>query len=276
MYLATTALVASVVAIAWAQTNLPYVPPDQLDERRRLSQTDIRFCVWGDSPLSEFESHLATEIAHALLLEPIITVMFRPPATNDADFWETTYRILTNDCEALMGFIIVPEQQPEWMIVSRPYLEMETVLAVRDSAIRSLEDVPPGAFVGSLIATFGDFQLMNYIRTQPQDRAWRRLPYDSAQHMVQRLLDGTLAAALVPAAELYGVQRVGPEAHSVTIASTSPLSVATTLFAIGMRSSETSLRLILDEAILALLQDGTVHELIQELGLPGRPGSTSR
>lgn len=274
--LALVALAAAIADHALAQTNLPYVPPDQLDERRRMSQTDIRFCVWGDSPLKEFETRVATELAHALLLEPIVNEIFRPPATNDADFWETTYRILTNDCEALMGYILVPEQQPEWMTATRPYYEVETVLAVTDDSIRSLADVPVGAFVGSLIATFGDFQLITYLRTQPQDRTWRRLPYDSAHKLIARLLDGTLTAAMLPAADLYGVVRDNAEAGFVKVVSTSPLNVVPTQFSIGMRSSETSLRSILDEAIVALVEDGTIQGILDELEVPGRPGATGR
>src|SRR5690606_40496972 len=126
-------------ALAAAQPPIPYVPPDQLDERRRISQTDLRFCVWIDSPLKEFDVRLATEIAHALLLEPIIHEIALPAATNDGDFWQTMYIGLTNYCEALMGYILVPEQLPAWMAASRPYYSVGTVLAVTDPGIDSLQ-----------------------------------------------------------------------------------------------------------------------------------------
>ena len=261
---------------AFAQPQVPYVPPDTLDERRRVSQTDIRFCVWTDNPLLEFETRIATEIAHALLLEPIVTEIDMGAVTNDADFWQTMYTALTNQCEALMGYILVPEQLPVWMIASRPYFSSGTILAVLDPNINALTDVPRGSFVGSLLSTFGDFQFINYLRTLPDDRSWRRLPFDSPDKLFERLLDGTLSGALVPEVALYGASQSDSRAQQIIAVPSSPLSIAPTQFSIGLRSSETSLRTMIDEAILALVQDGTIERIMGELALPGKAGTPGR
>ncbi|MBX3143636.1 MAG: transporter substrate-binding domain-containing protein [Trueperaceae bacterium] len=274
--LVLSALMALCSVWTLAQTSVPYVPPDSLNERRFISQTELRFCVWSENPLKDFEVQVATEIAHALLLEPRISILTRPPTTSDSDFWETMYLSLTNECEALMGYILVPEHLPEWMIASRPYYSEATVLAVTDASLSSLADVPRGTFVGTLLSTFSDFQFMNYNQTLPTGQSWRRLPYDSPQKLIARLLDGTLSAAIVPEAVLYGVLNESGGLTPVVPKALSPLNVVPTLYSIGMRSSETSLRVIVDEAILALIQDGTIQSVLDRMGLPGRSGPAGR
>lgn len=264
-YAVLVVLAAIAGQIAHAQEGFPYVPPERLDRTRPLNASSLRVCVWQNSPLRYFEELVAEGIAHALLLEPELRIIGRQPPTNDSDFWEAIYLALHNECDALMGHILVISQLPDWLTASRPYYETPSVLAVT-SGYAELNDVPVNSLVGSQLATSVDYQFLRYL--QSSENRWRRLPYDSVTKMVNDLREGVIEAAVVQEAVLYATLDFEPETQGVSIASIRPLPAAATEFVIAYLSSESSLRTILDQAIGVLREDGSIKEFAYEAGLP--------
>jgi ABC-type amino acid transport substrate-binding protein len=258
-------LLCLITLTAYGQQAIPFVPLEQLNRTRPLNESNLRFCVWQNSPLREFEELLAVEIANALLLKPVIKIIGRVPPTNDNDFWEAIYLALSNECDALLGHILVSNQLSDWLTASRPYYSTPAVLAVSGS-YANLGSVPAGALIGSQLTTAVDNQFLRYLSSA--GNRWRRLPYDSVPRMVDDLTAGTIAGALVQEAALYAALDFEPTEHGISTVSIRPLADAATDFAILYLSSESSLRTILDGAILALQQDGVIKDLAGQSGLP--------
>lgn len=257
-------LVMALKSVAIAQENIPYVPPELVDRTRPLNASILRICVWQNSPLRAFEEAVASEIAYALLLEPEIKSIGRHPPTNDNDFWEAIYLALHNECDALMGHILVVNQLPEWLTASRPYYETPAVLAVTTD-YADLSEVPKGSLIGSQLATATDYQLLRYL--QSSDARWRRLPYDSVDRMVRDLKQGIIEAAVVQEAALLAALDFQPQTYGIRTVSLAPLAEASTEFVIVYLSSEASLRTILDEAIKSLREEGAIALLALDAGL---------
>ena len=269
-YALATILLVSLAGIVLGQ--VPFVPREFYEGRRHLDGDQIRFCVWAENPTATFDRSVGEQIAAALLLEAdfhnIEGIIF-----DGDEFWEEVFLALADHCEAFLGFRFEPDALPDWLTISRSYYRASTVLAVADKNVDSLGDLPRDGFVGSRLYTQADYRLIAYMRALPADDRWRRLPYDSSQMLVNHVAAGTLDGAILWSPILYQLTGGDPEAHGIRVASTDPLQFPETAIGIAVRSRNTYLRSLLDEAIIALIEDGVIGEMIEEHGMPGHPGS---
>lgn len=261
---------AASVAGAWAQ--VPWVPPEYLSNVRRLQVSSITFCIYVDGPTAEFDRAVAMEIAAMLLLEPQFLELVRPPfRLTDDDLVEELYILLTDHCDGILGLSLIADSYPDWIGLTRPYYWTPYVLAVTDSNYRRLSDIPRDKAIGSRLLTQADMEFISFLSTLPTDQRWRRIPYINDRLLVERLLDGTIAGALFWAPALYEATGGNPDDLGIRIASVSPLRGLERPVGIGVRSSDSFLRLMLDEAIAALTEDGIIDELLERTGMLGRP-----
>lgn len=257
----------------------PDVPSEFLDPRRRMQGDNIVFCIDSSSVTAGFDRAAAAEIASALLLEAtFFEVDYSDVGIEGAEgFFYLLFIDLTNNCDAFMGLNLAVSGYPDWLTVSRPYAKVPYVLAVMNESYDSLTDIPRDNAIGSQLASTGDVQFITYLQTLSADNRWRRLPYADSELMIQRLLDGTLAGALIWAPVLSRIADGGnPAASGIHIISAEPLKNLDVDLGIVLLSQNAFLRTQLDEAIVALTEDGVIERLLEEHNILGHSGELGR
>ena len=268
------AIVGAVSVSTWAQE----IPSrDLFQERGRGGQGNkITFCVNGAAMMAPFDMALARELGSMLLLtaEVIDIKIWRP--TEPLDYrlpltLEDIYIEFAERCDGIMGFTLA-QGYPEWMTLTRPYLVTRTVVATTTPSYRSLADIPVTRPLGTRILGGVDNQVSMYLQSQPERSRWRRNAYYNNKVLIDRLIDGTVAAAFVWEPALYRATDGKLEAAGLRIIP-SPFPLYETEIGIAVRSHDMFLSTALGQAIEALRADGTIDKLLVEHGLAAPLGA---
>jgi polar amino acid transport system substrate-binding protein len=251
---------------------------DLYQERGRGGQGNkITLCVNGAAMMASFDMALARELASMLLLtaEVIDIKTWRP--TEPLDYrlpltLEDIYIEFAERCEGFMGFTLA-QGYPEWITLTRPYLVTRTVIATTTPAYRRLADIPASLPLGTRILGGVDNQVTMYLQSLPERSRWRRHAYYNNKILIDRLLDGTVAAAFVWEPALYRATGGKPEAAGLQIIP-SPFALYETELGIAVRSHDMFLSSALGQAIDALRADGTIDRLLVEHGLAASTGDS--
>ena len=278
---AIVAMLAALVCCAsgTARAQGMEIPPrDTYQDRGRGSQGNkVALCVNGAAMMASFDAALARELASALLLtaEVIEVKSWRP--TEPLDYrlplmFEEIYIQFAEQCDGFMGFTLA-QGYPEWMTITRPYLTTRTVLVTTSPNYRKLADIPVNRPLGTRILGGVDSQVAMYLQSMPEKSRWQRLAYYNNKVLIDRLLDGTVAAAFVWEPALYRATGGKPEAAGLHIIP-SPFEPMQTELGIGLRSHDAFLSVTLGQAIDALRADGTIDRLLAQhvLAAPRPPG----
>lgn len=249
----------------------PDIPPEWMKGFLRISGDRITFCVGPqpDWPLAKFEERVAEEIGAALLLD--VEIMY-PHYINALPVeWREVFRLLTDECDAFMGFLLIPNFYDDWMTFTRPYYETRSVFVTTNPAYRSLANVPRDLPLGSTAgSTPGDILLAHYLASLSSSERWRRFPYPTGKRLLEQLFEGVIAAGIMWEPELYQFTDGDPKSKGVHVM-TSPIDNRLTLqYGIALLQRDRFMRTTLDQAIEALIEDGIIDEVIQETGVPGR------
>lgn len=264
-------------ALPLAQGQQPFVPPEFYDDRRRLGGESLEFCIWSESLTAEFDRDVARELAAVLLLEPNI-VEIEPTAGLDeeGEFWENVFIALAESCDAFIGTELVPEMPlPDWLTTTRPYFVAPYVLAVTSSEYARLADVPSGSFIGSRLRSRADLRFLAYQQSLPAGQRWRRIPFDTPERQIEYLLDDSIEGAIMWAPTLARLMKGTPQEHDVRGIPLDPLPSVERSIGLLLHRRNSLLRTMLDDAIVALAEEGAIEELLTEHGLPGEPGRTN-
>ena len=185
---------------------------------------------------------------------------------------EEIYIQFAERCDGFMGFTLA-QGYPEWMTITRPYLVTRTVIATNTTNVRKLTDVPVNRPLGTRILGGVDNQVIMYLQSLPEKSRWSRFTYYNNKVLIDRLLDGTVAAAFVWEPALYRATGGKPEAAGLHIIP-SPFALYETEFGIAVRAHDTFLSAMLGQAIDALRAEGRIDRLLAEHGLaaPKGPG----
>jgi polar amino acid transport system substrate-binding protein len=229
----------------------------------------LRFCVDHRDNDWEIAQQVGMAMADALLLRPVEVPIEDQIVTLDLD---ELYRVLLEDCDVHLGFKLLPQAYPDWMMLSRSYYTASYVLAVANADWRSLGDIPAGQAISSTIGTAADLLFASYVLNQPADRRWRRLPMSTDRASIDAVVAGTSVAALVWAPGLWALQRAGEVPETLRIISTAPLQETTVGVGAAMLSDQTFLRTALDQAIGSLVADGTLQDIYDGAGFPATAG----
>jgi polar amino acid transport system substrate-binding protein len=273
-----SAMLAALLCIAGSAASAQEVPPrDVYQDRGRGQSNKVALCVNADAMMASFESALAREIASVLLLTPTVIEIKAWRPTEPLDYrlplmLEEIYIQFAERCDGFMGFTLA-QGYPEWMAVTRPYLVTRTVIVTNATNVRKLADVPVNRPLGTRILGGVDNQVIMYLQSLPEKTRWSRLTYYNNKVLMDRLLDGTVAAAFVWEPALYRATGGKPEAAGLHTIS-SPFALYDTEFGIAVRAHDTFLNTMLGQAIDALRADGTIDRLLAEHGLaaPKGPG----
>ena len=259
-------------SLACAQVALPYVPPELYQQRRRLQEDQITFCVWEVNPTSALDQQVVQELGAALLVEVEIYRYENTVPQVGEDFWERVFIQLAEHCDALMGFRLLPEGYPEWLTPSRPYYQAPHVLAVTNDEYQRLADISRDQAIGSPLFTNADYRFQDYLRTLPEGQRWKRFPYTSSQSQLESLLHGTIEGGIFWAPTLNDLTDGDPASHGIRVIPLDPVPTVATPIGLILREYNTLLRTQLDQAIVALIEDGVITDLLEQNNLPGDAG----
>jgi polar amino acid transport system substrate-binding protein len=271
---AIVAMLAALVCFASGAASaqgMEIPPRDTYQDRGRGGQGNkLALCVNGAAMMASFDAALARELASALLLtaEVIEVKTWRP--TEPLDYrlpltLEEIYIQFAEQCDGFMGFTLA-QGYPEWMTITRPYLTTRTVLVTTSAAYRKLADVPVARPLGTRILGGVDGQVIMYLQSLPEKSRWPRLSYYNNKLLIERLLDGTVAAAFVWEPALYRATGGKPQAAGLHIIP-SPFEPVQTELGIAVRAHDAFLSVTLGQAIDSLQADGTIGRLLAEHGL---------
>lgn len=269
------ATVISSPAVAQFRDFLEELPEHMLRITRHVTGDEIAFCINVTSMLADFERALAQEIADTLLLRHQIVEVNPVTPTEKYDFRlplidGEIYLFLAHECDAMMSLTEAADY-PEWLRASPTYLATDTILVAR-TPLASMNELPRSASVGVRLFSLAAGALTNYLRVIPANDRWTQLLYPTHEFTLDRLMDGTIDAALIWRPALTAYLADHPEAPEVYIVPGLTFPIAETRFVLGLRPQEDFLNLSLGQAIDSLRQQGVIDRLAREHGLlPAEP-----
>jgi len=268
---AATVLGLFLATAAQAQRIEDVVPRDLYTEALRQDGNSVAICYNARAMTAGFEAALAEAIGAVLLVDVKLTDMGdgRIP-THPLDYRlpylpESLFVLLAEQCDAIMGYVLA-RTAPDWVLLTRPYLSTGNLLVTRDPALNSIEDLPLDQKIGSRSLALSDNRLSAFLQSRPADRRWQRYTYYDNQKLLDRLNDGTIAAAVIWEPALYVSTEGEPEAKGYKVLPL-PFPDRRTEIGLATRSNNTYLNAILGDAVAELISDGTLQQLIEQYHL---------
>lgn len=274
---ALTALAAPLFLAAAISPGLAQAPAEErfktmFEDRLHQQGDSFTLCVNSRSMTAGFERDLAAAIGDILLtdvkvvdIEPLQPV--RPLETSLSYSSDQIYVVLAEQCDGFMGFVLT-SGYPEWFTISRPYLVARNLLITRDQAIQRLSDIPTDQRIGTRFGTAGDASTITYLQSIPEAQRWKRYGYGNNSLLLERLDDGTVAAAMIWEPVLQFATDGNPESRGYKTIE-APFAINATQVGIGLRTLDSYLKEELADAIKALVEDGTVDALLKQHHLAG-------
>jgi polar amino acid transport system substrate-binding protein len=267
-------LLTALAALAVLAPALPAqeVPPILLDRTRPAQGDAIRVCIDHTSAGAPFDQAVAQAIGDALFLEIKWDEAPYGFPISGGGYLAELQIAMANRCDMLMGIAVQANSPfPDWVSVTRAYASVPFVLAVLDPAYRTLADIPKSLRLGTALASKGEREFLTHQIQQPRDNRWRRLPYADAGLMLTRLKDATLAGILLYQPALKRALDADPT-PSLRIIPLDPVPQAIVRVGAVVSNRDAFLRAQVDQAIDALVADGTIARLMEETGVLGTPG----
>ncbi|MCD7059589.1 hypothetical protein [Pelagibacterium xiamenense] len=233
----------------------PFVAPEYYNRTRPDFGNTLPLCVIPDSATIEEDRAAARQIAQVMLLEPEIIELDVDMDMLDAEgIWPAVLVHLAEKCVGVMGVQLVPGMRmPDWLTITRPYLEAPYVLLTNIPDIASITELPPGARVGSPVYSLIDNEFIGLISAGGTFAEIKRLPYDHPDLAARLMSEGVMDAAIVWEPHLDDAPLSGGDIYSA-IASVDPLQHETREIGIVLRSTDEMLRTMLDQAIEVISQ----------------------
>ena len=242
----------------------PYAP-DHWTFGRRLDESELRYCVDRRDPDWEVGATIADAIAAALLLEPKRHEIERDFVAEDIT---KVYALLIEHCDMQLGFKLIPGAYQQWATLTRGYYESGYVFVTLDPDLGSLGDLAPGRPIGATLGTSAHVRLVAYVSALPEADRWPAYPMGTNDRALAALLDGAVDVALVWAPSLWAKQRADPAYADLRVIAPDPLPPTRVGVGAMMLGGETFLRTAIDEAIGALIEDGTITAILEHYQFP--------
>ncbi|KKB12522.1 hypothetical protein VE25_06185 [Devosia geojensis] len=256
-----------------AQAQTSSIPPEEFDSTSRLAGDSINVCFDRTSLGRTFDEDVARAIGDALFLRVEVIEGFGGfPLNGDALLDEVTLA-MNNTCDVFMGVSVSPNSPvSDAFSITRPYATVPFVLVVADPDWQSLNDIPKSRKLGTAIASMGEMAYITWAQQQPENQRWVRLPYADFDLMTTRVLDGSIAGMILWQPALARILATRPDAQALHVIDTAPVPPSETRVGALVSSRNSFLRSQIDEAIDALVADGTIAGLLEKHGYTGRAG----
>ena len=234
---------------------------------RRFDESQLRYCIDRRDPDWEISREIATAIASALLLEPIEYITESETVSEDIT---KIYAIMIAHCDLFMGFKLIPDAYQSWLTITRPYYTSEYLYVSNNTQIKKLNDLPRNEAIGAKMGTLAFIRLMSLTLAIPQDKRWPIFPIGTNILALQMLRDNRVGAALVWGPAFWSHQRVDPSFSDLKIIDPDPLPQSKIGVGGLLLANQTFLRTAIDEAIEALIADGTIGNIIEAFEFPAQ------
>ncbi|AGT11207.1 substrate-binding periplasmic protein [Paracoccus aminophilus] len=264
------AAVSLVAGSAFAQSY--GVPQELLKNTRRLEGDKLEICSDVSGKIHDFDHAVAQAIADSLFLKAEFHEGFGGFPTSGDGFLDELLIAMTNKCDLMMGMTVQENSPfPDWSVLSRPYVSLPYVLVVKDD-YKALSDIPTSRKLGTALSSMGERVFITWNEQQPKAKRYTRLPYADMDLMTHRVSDGSLAGMLIWQPVFATLEKTNPEAREMHIIPVAPVPETVTRVGILMKTRDTYLRTQIDEAIDALVADGTIAKIMADFGYEGTPG----
>ena len=256
---------------AFAQTS--GIPPEELNNTRRLAGDSINVCFDITSLGRPFDEDVAQAIGDALFLRVNVVEGFGGFPLNGDGFMDELALAMNNTCDVFMG-VTVSANSPfsEAFSITRPYATIPFVLAVSDPAFQFLGDIPKDRPLGTAMASMGELNYITWAQQQPEGESWARYPYPDPSKMATRVLDGTIAGMILWQPAMARLLRENPQTEALRVIDATPVPASAVSVGALVSSRNGFLRSQMDQAIDALVADGTIEALLAEHGYLGVAG----
>ena len=268
--LALAALFAALSAPAWAQADpdfyddQPYAP-GQWQIGRPLNQSELRYCVDPRDPSWQVDGEIADAIANILLVEPKRYVV---PSQYTIEDFTKVYAILLQNCDIYMGFKLIPDGYPDWVTLTRAYDQVGYEYVTAKPELHALADLPPGHAIAGTIGTTATIRTSAYSASLPVDKRWPIFPYTADENALNSVATGEADVAVVWGPSFWDKQQHDPAYAAFHTIDSKPLP-PTTLGVGGILLKQNAfLRSAIDQAISALIADGTIKGILDKYKYP--------
>lgn len=256
---------------AFAQTS--GIPPEDFSNTRRLAGDAINVCFDITSLGRPFDEAVAKAIGDALFLKVNVIEGFGGFPLNGDGFMDELSLAMNNTCDMFMG-VSVSANTPfsEAFSITRPYATIPFVLSVSDPDWQKLSDIPKDKRLGTAMASMGEMNYITWAQQQPKADRWVRLPYADYDKMATRVLDGTIAGMILWQPALARLKAERTDTEALRVIANDPLPEAYVRVGALVSSRNSFLRSQVDQAIDALVADGTIDGLLEQFGYEGHAG----
>lgn len=258
----------------------PIVPHELLDNARQWDGNELRVCINAEALSSSVDRDASTIVAELLLLDVVFEDIEPYRATPPLDYrlalsYDDIFLRLNNDCSAFAGFTLASRGYPDWLALTRPYLETRFVLVATNDAYRSLDDIPfEDELIGTRLLSEQDLAFATFLESRAPGRRWARSPYPDNALLIERLLDGTLGAALVWEPALLAATEGDPQGRGIHYVETGRFDPPPVRMGFAVYREDAYLRNLLDDAIQAARSEGLIVDAAERRGVPALPRST--
>jgi polar amino acid transport system substrate-binding protein len=252
-----------------ARTETPFVV-DEWRYGRHAAESTLTYCIDKRDPDWPVASEIGKAIAGALLLQPKQVTIEDDTVGDSLDL---LYQTLLQSCDFHLGFKLIPDAYPDWLTVTRPYYRTSYVLVTNDSRLKSLADMAAERPIAATLGTTADLRLIQYLQVLAPAQRWPRFPMSTDEAAMRSAVAGTAGAALVWGPSFWALQRGDPTLAPLKPISPLPLPVSSIDVGAVLLGKEIYLRTALDQAIAALVADGTIAAILAEDGFPAIPPS---
>jgi polar amino acid transport system substrate-binding protein len=261
------AVVAASVLTGAAAAQTPYVP-DEWRYGRHAGESTLTYCIDKRDPDWPLAGDIGQAIAGALLLQAKPFVIEDDTVGDDID---VLYHTLLDSCDLYLGFKLIPDTLPDWLTVTRPYYRTRYLLVTKPGGAASLADLPRDKPIASTLGTAADLRLVQYLMALPAGERWPRYPMATDEAALRSVLQGSAAAALVWAPAVWALQQ--QEAAFAALVAIDPQPLGATRIEVGaaLLGKESYLRSAIDQAIAALLADGSLAAMLARHHFPAEP-----
>lgn len=259
-----TCALAPTIPPAFAQ--LEIVSRDLYTERTRNEGNRLSFCLRPFGPIAAFEAELAEQIGKMLLTEVrTFTLNARnfPVRPSIFDYYfglteDQMFIMMAENCDVILGMHL-SSATPEWLRLSRPYISAKVLGITRDPALKSLEDLGPNIRLGVHGQASGDAALVSYLSTQAKGTTPERVSFRSNQDLFSALSTGQVDAALI----WEGALMAGTDGNATGYYPMDRLPFPADPIGVSaaVRVEDRFLGVLIDEALTALEQNGTLVEM---------------
>ena len=232
---------------------------------RRVDESKLRYCIDRRNPDWELAAEIVEAVAGALLLEPQ-----RYEVESDFIIEDITriYAIMLEHCDIHMGFKLTPGGYDNWITLTRSYYHAQYVFITADPDLLALGNLAPTRAIGPTMGTSAHIRLISYIKALSAEDRWPIYPMGTSELVLKSLLNGTIDVGLLWGPTFWAKQLQDPVYSKLYVINPTPLPP--TILGVGalMLADKIFLRTAFDEAITALIEDGTIAGILEKFNFP--------